>query len=62
MNSHLYFISILLPAELEKKIKAIKNNFAEEFKSKMALQLPGHITLQIPFRIGTKLEDFLLES
>ncbi|MDQ3394503.1 MAG: 2'-5' RNA ligase family protein [Bacteroidota bacterium] len=46
----LYFIAIVVPPEIDKKIIGIKEYISLHYKSKAALNAPGHITLHMPFK------------
>ncbi|AVR45894.1 hypothetical protein C7S20_11880 [Christiangramia fulva] len=56
----LYFIAVVPPKEIGKKIRKFKEEIKQKFDVKHALKLPAHITLQIPFRIEEKKEDLLI--
>jgi 2'-5' RNA ligase len=45
----MYFIAIVLPAELNKKVLKWKNFMNERFGCKVGLKSPAHITLTSPF-------------
>jgi 2'-5' RNA ligase len=47
--SRLYFIALLPPLEFQKEVTQIKQEFAENYRSRAALQSPPHVTLQPPF-------------
>ncbi|MCX6292080.1 MAG: 2'-5' RNA ligase family protein [Bacteroidetes bacterium] len=49
MNKRLYFIALLPPPELSKKITGIKREFASKYHCQHALKILPHITLQAPF-------------
>lgn len=55
----LYFIAILPPEALSKRIKELKLELAKKYHTRHALKLPAHITLQIPFRMSETREDKL---
>jgi len=57
----LYFIALLLPKELQERIRKIKLEIAEKYEAKHALKLPAHITLQIPFKIPETQEPNLID-
>lgn len=46
----LYFVAIIPPKSVEKKITGIKHEFADRFSSDHALRSPPHITLNMPFK------------
>jgi len=66
----LYFLAIIPPEEICKRVKSLKQEIAEKYKAKNALKLPAHITLQIPFQLSESeenkfidiLEDFVKEQ
>ncbi|MGM0932413.1 MAG: 2'-5' RNA ligase family protein [Bacteroidota bacterium] len=55
----LYFIAILPPKDLSKRIKELKLELAEKYHTRHALKLPAHLTLQIPFRMSETREEKL---
>lgn len=61
MSESLYFIAILPSSQIQEQIRALKNEVAERFNSKMALRSPGHITLHMPFRWKDKKKTILME-
>lgn len=62
MNSkaNLYFIAIIPPQEIREAITAIKQDFAERFKSSKALKVIPHITLKAPFKFPAEKHTELL--
>ena len=58
----LYFLAIIPPEEISKRIKSLKLEIAEKYEAKHALKLPAHITLQIPFKIPETEEGKLIDS
>ncbi|SKB40561.1 2'-5' RNA ligase [Salegentibacter holothuriorum] len=58
----LYFLAIIPPEEIGKRIKSLKLEIAEKYEAKHALKLPAHITLQIPFKISETEEGKLIDS
>ncbi len=60
MSKKIYFISIVPPEEIRKKIKSLKEEMRERFHAKHALKAPAHITLQMPFRRDVSFEDKLI--
>lgn len=56
----LFFIGVLPPVEIGKKIDLFKVEMSERYQAKHALKLPAHITLQIPFRIMREQENDLI--
>ena len=61
MSESLYFIAILPPQEIQDEITAFKNEIAQKFDSKHALNSPPHITLHMPFKWKDKKFDQLQE-
>jgi len=53
-KTNLYFIAIIPPEEICEAITAIKQDFAERFKSSKALKVIPHITLKAPFKFPTE--------
>ena len=51
MKQHLFFIAIILPAEICDAITEFKREVADRFQSKAALKLVPHITLKAPFKL-----------
>ena len=51
-SSNLYFIAIIPRKELQEKITAFKQDFANRFNSKKALKVFPHITLKAPFKFS----------
>lgn len=47
---NLFFIALLLPAEISDRANQIKQYFADTYASRAALKSPPHITLQPPFQ------------
>jgi 2'-5' RNA ligase len=60
MNSNLYFIAIIPPQEIRESVAAIKQDFAERFKSSKALKVIPHITLKAPIKFPTEQHTELL--
>ncbi len=56
----LYFIAVIPPSPILEEVWAFKQEVAEKFGSKAALNSPAHITLHMPFRYGVHREDDLL--
>lgn len=57
----LFFIALLPPQNVQQEATKIKEYFAKVYKSRAALKLPAHVTLQPPFKWN--LEDLpLLEG
>ncbi len=50
----LYFIAIIPPEDTQTKISRLKQEVAEKFGSKHALNAPSHITIHMPFRLKDK--------
>ena len=61
MKDSLYFIALIPPKEIQKKILILKEEVADRFGSKQALNSPGHITMHMPFRWTKKKADELYE-
>lgn len=61
-HQNLYFIALIPHMELREEIRALKEDLKERFNAKHALNSPGHITLQMPFRSSTELEPCLINS
>ncbi|PKD20208.1 hypothetical protein APR41_14595 [Salegentibacter salinarum] len=57
----LYFLAIIPPENICKRVKSLKEEIAEKYEAKHALKLPAHITLQIPFKIPESEEEKLGE-
>ncbi len=61
-NPHvMYFVAILCPPEIEKKVHQYKTWMMEHFGCRVALRSPAHITLVPPFWLNENKEDRLLE-
>lgn len=60
-KSRIYFIAIIPPPDIQERVTAIKQLFAEKYNSKGALRSPPHITLHMPFRWQENKEDQLTE-
>jgi 2'-5' RNA ligase len=59
-NAHcMYFVAIVCPEELNKKIELFKLWMQEKFGCKVALKSPAHITLIPPFWFDTEKENIL---
>ena len=58
---HMYFVAIVCPAELNKKILAFKLWMKDQFGCIVALRSPAHITLIPPFWISEDKEPVLLD-
>lgn len=50
MKENLYFIALIPQEQVYKEITGFKNDFANRFASKKALNVMPHITLKAPFR------------
>ena len=46
----LYFIALIPPEDLRKRVKTLKEEMKERFNAAHALKSPAHITLQMPFK------------
>ena len=60
MSESLYFIAIVPPAEIQEEIMRFKQQMADKFGSKHALNSPPHITLHMPFKWKDKKLDKLV--
>ena len=62
-NAHcMYYLAIVCPDELNKKILSFKLWMQEKFDCKVALKSPAHITLIPPFWFAAEEEDILLQA
>ncbi len=62
-NAHcMYYLAIVCPDELNKKILSFKLWMQEKFDCKVALKSPAHITLIPPFWFDAQQEDILLQA
>jgi 2'-5' RNA ligase len=52
-QNNLYFLAIVLPEELQKRIVAIEEYIAEKYNSHKSLRIIPHITLKAPFTIDS---------
>jgi 2'-5' RNA ligase len=57
----LYFIGIVIPAEINNRVMEWKNYMLQHFRCKVALRSPAHITLIPPFNLE-KADEALLSS
>lgn len=57
---NLYFIAILLPQHFDEQIKEYKQWMLEQFKCKVGLKSPAHITLLPPNRVAPENEKLLI--
>lgn len=55
MNQKLMFVALLPPESVQQAANLVKQDFADNYRSRAALKSPPHITLQPPFR--WQLED-----
>lgn len=60
-NQNLYFIAIVLPEELSKKVTEVQNEFAERFESSKSLNVMPHITLKAPFTLPAFAHNHVLD-
>jgi 2'-5' RNA ligase len=58
----MYFIALVLPEGLNKKVLAYKEWMYEKHTCKVALKSPAHITLIPPFWMQTDRENLLIQS
>ncbi|PTB90880.1 2'-5' RNA ligase, partial [Marivirga lumbricoides] len=57
MQKELFFIGICPPNPLKEEIHGLKIEFGQKYDTKGAFRSSAHITLQMPFKLGTnKLE------
>lgn len=62
-DSHcMYYVAIVCPVELNKKILSFKLWMQEKFDCKVALKSPAHITLIPPFWLDAGKEEILLQA
>lgn len=57
---HMYFIAIILPGDLNKKIRQWKELMHEKYGCSVGLKSPAHITLIPPFWMEPEKEQLLL--
>ena len=60
-NHNLYFIAIVLPNELSRKVIQVQNEIAERFESSKALKVLPHITLKAPFGLPAFAHNHVLD-
>ena len=53
----LYFIALIPHEEIQSQVYLLKQEMMTCFKAKHALKSPAHITLQMPFKRNTSLEE-----
>ena len=58
----MYFIALVLPDELNKKVLGWKNYMLQHYGCKVGLKSPSHITLVPPFLLDEEQESNLLED
>ena len=58
----MYFVGIVCPGELDKKVHQFKIWMLEHYGCKVALRSPAHITLVPPFWFDESGEDLLLQT
>lgn len=56
----MYFVALVLPEELNKKVLSWKNYMLERYNCKVSLKSPPHITLVPPFWLDEEQKDNLL--
>jgi len=69
-NKNLFFLAVLPPENIQKKVEKIKLFFKNEYNSEHALNAPAHITLIPPFRwfetnellLQKSIDDFCLNE
>jgi 2'-5' RNA ligase len=59
-SKQLYFIALLPPDQLTKKIHSIKEEIASKFHSRYSLKIPEHVTLIPPFHCSDELLEVLI--
>src|SRR5688572_31541923 len=59
---NMYFIAIVLPAELNQKVQKHKEYMFDRFGSKVGLKSPAHITLVPPFWMEAENEERLFNG
>ena len=59
---NLYFIALIPHIALRAQVKAFKEELKERFNATKALRSPAHITLQMPFKISTQDEPYLMDT
>src|SRR6476659_2370859 len=62
MGSKMYFLAILTPCEVNKKVLEWKYYMREHFGCVVAMKSPAHITLIPPFWMNEELEKTLSED
>jgi 2'-5' RNA ligase len=62
MNAKMYFIAILVPPEVNKKVLEWKYYMREHFGCVVAMKSPAHITLVSPFWMNEELESVFSED
>jgi len=60
MAKALYLIALVPPADLRKRVKALKVEMRDRFGAAHALKSPAHLTLQMPFRRDESQEGSML--
>lgn len=58
----MYFIALVLPDELNKKVLGWKNYMLQHYGCKVGRRSPAHITLVPPFRLDEEQESNLMED
>ena len=62
-NLHsMYFVAVVCPVEIEKKVHHLKVWMRDHYGSKVALRSPAHITLVPPFWLDQEKENTLLDD
>lgn len=61
MSESLYFIAIVPPDDVQRDITILKEEIAEKYGSRHALNSPPHVTLHMPFKWKDKRRDELMK-
>lgn len=56
----LYFIGILPPDDIARRVQEVKKEFVEKYEAKEAYGKPPHFTLQIPFKAPEEIEEVIV--
>jgi len=57
-----YFVAVVLPNDLDKKILELKQMMLDRYECRVALRSPSHITLVPPFWFNEEKESLLLKA
>ena len=58
----MYFVAVVLPPELDDKVKVYKNWMKEKWNCKVGLKSPAHITIIPPFWMNADSENNLVNA